>query len=284
MHFTKVEGLGNDFVLIDSFVEGSPAVPDMLAVSMCDRHRGVGADGVLLVGPSNEADIEMRLFNADGSEAEMCGNGLRCVALYARRHGLVSRDDVRVSTLGGIKTAEVSAADGLVRVDMGAPDFTAAHVSVETDEQEWIDRPLEVLGRPICLTCVSMGNPHAVTFLRDGEELDAAVFGPAIERHPAFPRRTNVEFVRVEPEGLRVVVWERGAGFTLACGTGACASVAASARLGLTSRIVKVHLPGGALDVEWGADGRLYMKGPASEVFEGQWPDVERNMVGGNQR
>lgn len=276
MHFTKVEGLGNDFVLIDSFAEGTPAAPDKLAVLMCDRHRGVGADGVLLVGPSNEADIEMRLFNADGSEAEMCGNGLRCVALYARRHGLVSRDNVRVSTLGGLKTAEVSAEDGFVRVDMGSPDFAAGRVPVETDEQEWIDRPLEVLGRLVRLTCVSMGNPHAVAFLRDGEQLDAAVFGPAIERHPAFPRRTNVEFVRVEPEGLQVVVWERGAGFTLACGTGACATVAASARLGLTSRTVKVHLPGGALDVQWAADGRLYMKGPASEVFEGRWPHDER--------
>lgn len=275
MHFVKMEGAGNDFAIVDLWRERLGGGVGALAKVMCDRHFGVGADGILLVGPNSAADVEMRLINADGSEAEMCGNGLRCVALYAHRRGYVAGETVRVSTRAGVKTAVIVSDSGdraEVRVDMGPPEFASGRIPILSDQPDWLDRPVSIMGREVRLSCVSMGNPHAVVFRTPGDDLDPGVYGPLIERHPLFPARTNVEFVTTGQDGLHVVVWERGAGFTLACGTGACAAVAAAVHLGLAGRRVGVSLPGGRLEVEWRADDHLYLLGPAREVFEGEWP------------
>ena len=284
LRFTKMHGAGNDYVYIDCFTAPAPADPAALARAMSDRHFGVGADGLVLICPSQTADVRMRMFNADGSEAEMCGNAIRCVAKYAYEHGLCPRPRMRIETLAGEKAVELVLADGPrgprtlatgARVDMGVPDLRRGAIPMAgPPDEEAVNVPLEIGGAVRSVTCVSMGNPHCVLFTE--EDLDGLALervGPAIERHAAFPRRTNVHFVRVSArDEVRMRTWERGAGATLACGTGASAVCVAGARTGRTGRSILAHLPGGDLRLEWAADGHVFMTGPAEEVFTGVWP------------
>jgi diaminopimelate epimerase len=266
LEFTKMQGLGNDFILLDDMSEGLELTPEQVR-HLCDRHFGVGADGVIAVSPSSRADLKMRVFNPDGSEAEMCGNGIRCFALYARDRGLVPGPELSVETLAGIIRPRI---DGkTVTVDMGEPEFDPEKIPVNLPG-EVIDYPVVFAGRKVEITCVSMGNPHCVIFRDPGEEPPVAELGPLIEIDPLFPERTNVEFVAVlNDRELDFRVWERGAGMTLACGTGACAALAAAARTGRTGRKALVRLPGGDLDIEWRENNRIFMTGPAVEVFTG---------------
>jgi len=265
--FTKMQGLGNDFILIDNFKNEITLDPEG-AKFLCDRHFGVGADGVLLLEPSSVADLGMRIFNADGSEAEMCGNGIRCVALYARKQGLVTGDELSVETRGGIIKPGIK--KGSVTVDMGEPILEGRDIPVNL-EGKVIDRPVNFGSAEARINCVSMGNPHCVIFYPPGDEPPVEELGPVVENDELFPRKTNVEFVRVQnPEEIRVRVWERGAGETLACGTGACASVVAGVLSGRTGRKVMVHLPGGDLGVEWSENNHVFMTGSAAFVFEGR--------------
>ena len=277
MFFTKVHGLGNDFVLVDCFSEDL-VFPDMgaLAVRICDRHFGVGADGLVLVEPSGAADARMRIFNPDGSEAEMCGNAIRCVAKYLYEHKRVVKEEVRVETAAGLMVPKLLVEGGLVRavrVDMGVPRLSREEIPMEGPPGRVVGEPLSAGGCTCTVTAVSMGNPHCVIFVSDVKAVPLKDWGPAIENHRAFPRRTNVEFVQVlSREEVIMRVWERGAGETLACGTGACASVVAGVLNGLTDRKVRVHLAAGHLDIEWSDSGHVYMTGPAEEVFTGNYP------------
>jgi diaminopimelate epimerase len=278
MKFTKMHGLGNDFVLVDGFSESTP--PDRyptLARDVCDRHFGIGADGLVLILPSAAADFRMRIFNADGSEAEQCGNAIRCVGKYLYDQGLTNQTSVVVETKREICPLELAVRDGevvSVRVDMGEPHFERAAVPVVgPPESEALNERLEVDGQQLAVTCVAVGNPNCVTFVEDVAAFPVERLGPLVERHAAFPRRTNVEFIQVlGPDELRMRVWERGVGITLACGSGACAALAAAARTGRTSRAARVHLDGGMLFVEWRENGRLFMSGPAAVVFTGEYP------------
>ena len=269
MRFTKMHGIGNDFILLDGFAGDIPH-PEALAARLCDRHFGIGADGLILVLPSAVADARMRILNSDGSEAEMCGNGLRCLGKFLYDGGLCRKSPMRVETPAGILTLEIEAEDGRARrltVDMGAPRFDPVQIPVAADTNELT---LEVGGRSLNFFCVGMGNPHAVTFdlYPDGGEF--ARLGPLLERHPAFPRRANIEFCRIADGGAQVRVWERGDGPTLACGTGACAVLAAGASMGLLPRRAGIALPGGSLDIRWADDGHLFMTGPAETVYTGE--------------
>lgn len=271
MRFTKMHGIGNDFIIIDGFRQYVDD-PKVLALRLCRPHYGIGGDGILLVLPSKVADARMRVINRDGSEPEMCGNGIRCVGKYLYDSGLCRRERMSVETLAGVLALTIEAKDGLARsvtVDMGAPRFDPEEIPVAADSNALT---LEVDGHKLRFFCVSMGNPHAVTYDLYPEE-DALFFrlGAALERHPAFPRRANIEFCRTDGmERVDVRVWERGDGPTLACGTGACAVVAAGASQGLLNRRATVRLPGGALDIEWRGDDHLYMTGPAETVFTGE--------------
>jgi diaminopimelate epimerase len=271
LSFAKLHGTANDFVYVDAR-RGLPADPAVLAPVLCDRHRGIGADGLILLLDSERADCRMRIFNSDGSLAEMCGNGIRGFAKFVHDRGLVTRVPLRVETDAGVKVVEPELANGRVArvaVDMGAPIWDGRTIPVDADG-EVVERPLEVGGQQYRITCVSMGNPHCVVFADDVASLPLAVLGPRFEHHPFFPRRVNTEFVHVAgPDRLDMRVWERGAGETLACGTGACAAAVAAARTGRTGRRVRVTLPGGQLDVEWRADDHVRMTGDAVEVFEG---------------
>ena len=264
MHFTKLHGLGNDYLFLDC-TAAMPADPAELARKMSRRHFGVGSDGLICVCPSERADLRMRMFNADGSEGEMCGNGIRCLAKFARDKGLAPTDrPLVIETAAGLRRLEFTGREGpadLFRVDMGIPEVCSP-------------RTLDTALGPVRAVPVSMGNPHAVVFVEDPGALDLPRLGPALERHPAFPRRTNVEFVAVDaPDRLRMRVWERGSGETLACGTGACAALAAAVRLGLARREVQAELPGGRLCLTWPADGAsVLLTGPAVTVFEGEFP------------
>ncbi|MEW5762172.1 MAG: diaminopimelate epimerase [Bacillota bacterium] len=279
MRFVKMHGLGNDFVVLDGWREPLPEAPGTLARRICDRHFGVGADGLVLIGPSRQADVGMRIFNPDGSEAEMCGNAIRCVARYVHERAYVTGDRIRVETPAGVMEPRLVLRGGrvaAVRVDMGKPRLERGEIPMEGPPGRVVEEPLEVAGSTLRLTAVSMGNPHAVLFVDDVQEIDLLALGPALENHPVFPRRTNVEFVQVlGPRAVRVRVWERGAGATLACGTGACAAVVAGVITGRTAREVTVHLPGGDLEVAWAADGQVYLTGPAEEVFEGKLKGLE---------
>ena len=259
-----MEGLGNDYIFLNC-LEGAPADLSALAVRLSDRHFGVGADGIICLWPTGRADVGMRIFNADGSEGEMCGNGIRCLGKYVYDRGICPRTALTVDTPAGIKALTLRLEGGQVTgatVDMGVPQV-AEPLSLTAGEGSWRVRP------------VSMGNPHAVVFVDDLEGLPMARLGPALERHPAFPNRTNVEFVRAaDREHLCMRVWERGSGETLACGTGACAALAAAAAEGRTCRRGTVRLPGGVLELEWTGEGRMYMTGPAAAVFEGTVPGV----------
>ena len=272
--FTKMHGTGNDFVVIDAR-KGTAAAGRLAtheacrnaALFLCDRRFGVGADQVLLLRDSDRADFRMEIFNADGSEVEMCGNGIRCFARYIWDRGLSGKDTLEVETLAGI--IRPGKDEDLVRVDMGEPILDGPAIPVNI-EGRVMDRPISIDGREFLMTCVSMGNPHAVIFVDDVAGFPVTEVGPKIENHSLFTKRTNVEFVQiVSRDEVSMRVWERGSGETLACGTGACATVVASILKGFTNREVTVRLSGGALRIAWGADNRVIMSGPAVEVFEG---------------
>ncbi|RME36402.1 MAG: diaminopimelate epimerase [Planctomycetota bacterium] len=277
MRFTKMHGLGNDYVFVDLFRERVED-PSALAWRISDRHTGVGSDGLILIAPSKRADVRMIVYNADGSSARMCGNGLRCVARYAVEHGLAPGPELTIETDAGLRQACCRMQDGrvaAVRVGMGVPSLRAVDLPARVEADSLVDHPVEAAGRSYRVTCVSIGNPHAVVFVDD---LDAVMLdreGPALERHPWFPDRINVHFVRVESaDRLRMRTWERGSGATRACGSGACAVCVAGVVTGRSGRRVTVRLPGGELKVEWPEDaGSVYLTGPAEEVFTGDWPE-----------
>ena len=265
-----MHGIGNDFIIIDAFRQAVDN-PGALAARLCDRHFGVGGDGLILALPSDVADARMRVYNSDGGEAEMCGNGLRCLGKYLYDAGLCRKDRLRVETGAGVLALSVEAENGLARqiaVDMGAPRFAPAGIPVAAESNRVT---LDAGGQTLRFFCVSMGNPHAVTFDLYPQEGEFLRLGAAFERHPAFPRRANIEFCRVnEAGGADVRVWERGDGPTLACGTGACAVLAAGASLGLLPRQAQIRLPGGALDIRWEPNDHITMTGPAVTVFTGE--------------
>lgn len=283
MRFTKMHGLGNDYVYVDCFRAPPPADPAALSRAISDRHFGVGSDGLILIGPSDKADARMRMFNADGSEAEMCGNGLRCVAKYVYDHGIARKPRLAIETGRGVLTVDLEVVADRVRrvtVNMGEPILRAADIPTTLPGDPPVDVPLAVGGRSFAVTAVSMGNPHAVIyadeeFFRPGGPDRVAEFGPHLEHHPAFPRRVNVHFVRVHsPDEVTMRTWERGSGLTLACGTGAAAVCVAGVLTGRTRRHILAHLPGGDLELHWSeADNCVYKTGPAVEVFTGEWPD-----------
>jgi diaminopimelate epimerase len=275
MRFTKMHGAGNDYVYVNGFEERIEE-PAQVARRVSDRHFGIGADGLILILPSDRADVRMRMWNADGSEAEMCGNGIRCVAKYAYDRGIARKPTITAETGAGILTLQLfTGADGTVervRVDMGRPRLTRAEIPMLGDTQDGrvIDQPLVVQEGTFRITCVSMGNPHCVIFVDDVKTFRVGEYGPLIEHHPIFPRRANVEFVQViSRTEVRQRTWERGSGETLACGTGASAVCVAGVLTGRTERRIVNHLSGGDLELEWADDGQLYMTGPAVEVFSG---------------
>ena len=275
MKFTKMQGIGNDYIYVNCFEEQIDDIP-ALAVSMSDRHFGVGSDGLVLIMPSKTADFRMRMFNADGSEAEMCGNAIRCVGKYVYDNGLTDKTELSVETLAGIKYLKLFVENGSVQqatVNMGKPVLTPQLIPVDSTGDDFINKAITVGGQEYAITCVSMGNPHAVTYMDDVAGLEIEKIGPLFEHHPIFPRRTNTEFVKViDRKTLQMRVWERGAGETLACGTGACATLVASVLNGLCERKATVRLLGGDLEIEWNeADGCVYMTGGATTVFEGIW-------------
>lgn len=277
MYFTKYTGLGNDFVFLDGQTAQDITNPSLLAQKICDRRFGVGADGLVLLLPSQKADVRMRIINSDGSEAEMCGNASRCVPLHLYRRGLSHRRDVSLETLAGIIHTEiVDECCGLVRVDMGPARLTRAEIPMDGFPTERaINVPVEVCGQTLYGTAVSMGNPHFVIFTDEVEKIPLAQWGPAIEKSPLFPHKTNVEFVQVLNEHtLRMRVWERGAGITQACGTGACAAAVASVLNNKTAAQVSVKLDGGDLQIEWPEQKRVLMTGLAQEVFTGDYLDL----------
>ncbi len=275
MRFTKMQGCGNDYVYVDGNAERiSPEKKPELVRRLSDRHFGIGSDGVIFINPSDQADFEMEMYNADGTRAEMCGNGIRCVGKFVYDKGLTDKTDITVISAGKIKYLTLFVKEGkveTVKVNMGAPELTAALVPVLCDGVQAVDEPITVRGRAYKMTCVSMGNPHAVVFMDDVENLAIEEIGPYFESHERFPRRTNTEFVNViDRNTVQMRVWERGTGETLACGTGACATVVACVLNGLTEETVKVKLLGGDLTVTWDREADLvYMTGPAVTVFEG---------------
>lgn len=275
MRFTKMQGCGNDYVYVDGGAEQIPQEKKPgLVRRLSDRHFGVGSDGVIFINPSEEADFEMEMYNADGTRAEMCGNGIRCVGKFVYDKGLTDKTDITVISAGKIKYLTLLVKEGkveTVRVNMGAPELAAALVPVLCDKEQAVDEPIRVQGREYRMTCVSMGNPHAVVFVEDVEAFPIEEIGPYFENHERFPRRTNTEFVKViDQNTVQMRVWERGTGETLACGTGACATVVACVLNGLTAETVRVKLLGGDLTVTWDREADMvYMTGPAVTVFEG---------------
>lgn len=273
MKFTKMQGIGNDYVYVDCFEE-TVANPSEAAVKVSDRHFGIGSDGLVLIMPSEREDFRMRMFNADGSEAEMCGNAIRCVGKYVYDNGLTEQDTISVETLAGTKILKMDTENGevkTVRVDMGEPILEPEEIPVIYGKERFVNEEVEVDGQVYSLTCVSMGNPHAVMYMKEIDDLKIEEIGPKFEHHTIFPRRTNTEFVEVlDRKTLKMRVWERGAGETLACGTGACAVLVASVLNGLCERKAVVKLLGGDLSIEWNAeDNHVYMTGPATKVFDG---------------
>lgn len=276
MKFTKMHGLGNDYVYVNCFEETVPD-PASIAIRVSDRHVGIGSDGLILILPSDRADARMRIFNPDGSEAEMCGNGLRCVAKFVHDHGISRNNPLTIETGAGLLTVDLETApSGLVervRVDMGVPRLTRQEIPMlgEPADGRVVSLPLVAGDREFRVTAVSMGNPHCVIFVDSVDSFPVGTYGPLIEHHPLFPRRTNVEFVQVLSRSeVRQRTWERGAGETLACGTGASAVCVAGVLNGLTDRRIVNHLRGGDLELEWSDVGNLYMTGPATEVFHGE--------------
>ena len=273
MKFTKMHGLGNDYVYVNCFeekIDNPPAVARFVS----DRHFGIGSDGLIMINPSKTADFEMEMYNADGSRGEMCGNGIRCVAKYVYDYGLTDKTQISVETLGGIKYLDLTVEDGkvsLVKVDMGKPELEADLIPIISEREQVIDEPIEVDGKEYHMTGVSMGNPHAVIYVDDVKGLDLEKIGPKFENHERFPKRINTEFVHcIDRQTVEMRVWERGSGETLACGTGACAVAVSSILNNLTDTQVTAKLLGGDLQIEWDREkDRVFMTGPATVVFDG---------------
>jgi diaminopimelate epimerase len=274
MNFTKMHGLGNDFIVVSGEKE-LPAGVDQMAIELCNRYFGIGADGLVFILPSEQADYKMRIINSDGSEAEQCGNAIRCVSKYVYEHGMIDKTEITIETIGaGVQKVQLHVQDGkvaTVRVDMGEPVLKGLQVPTTIDRNPVIDYPIEVDGQQFRFTAVSMGNPHCVIYVEDAVNFDLATWGPKLEKHPMFPKKINVEFVTVKSRDFTDMrVWERGAGPTLACGTGASATLVSSVLNGYTERQATVSLKGGDLFIEWNeADNHVYMTGPAAEVFKG---------------
>ncbi len=285
MHFTKMQGAGNDYVYVDCFRQPVPENPAQLARHVSDRHFGIGADGLILIVPSTRAAARMRMFNADGSEAEMCGNGVRCVAKYVYDHGICRQETLAIETGAGVLHLELDVDGGRVarvRVDMGEPILqperipTTLPVNPLADHPAVVDVDLSLPGKTLQVTCVSMGNPHCVTFVDNLTDRWVREVGPQVERDRHFPHRVNAEFAQVlSPAEVRMRVWERGSGETLACGTGACAVCVAGVLAGRTARKILTHLPGGDLELQWADDNHVYLTGPAVEVFTGEWSEAK---------
>ncbi len=274
MKFTKMHGCGNDYVYVNCLQE-EVRHPDKVAVYVSDRHFGIGADGLILIHPSDKADFRMAMYNADGSQGQMCGNGIRCVAKYVYDYGLTDKEVITIETLAGIKTLYLTVENGkvsMVKVNMGAPELRPAKIPVALGEEKCVDEPIVVQGKEYRITGVSMGNPHAVVFVDDTASLPLEQIGPGFEHHEAFPERVNTEFIQVlSPEEVNMRVWERGSGETLACGTGTCASVVAGVLNGKTKNEVLVHLLGGDLRILYDTEkNTVWMTGPATVVFDGE--------------
>ncbi len=284
MKFTKMHGCGNDYIYINGAVEriASEDKPELVR-KISDRHFGIGGDGAIFINPSKEADFEMEMYNADGSRAEMCGNGIRCVAKYVYDNGLTDKTNISIVSCGQVKYLELFLKDGrvdTVRVNMGAPELSAGKIPVtaENGKDRVIDEAITVQGNEYKMTCVSMGNPHAVVFMDEVERLDIEKIGPYFENHECFPKRINTEFVKViDRTHVQMRVWERGTGETLACGTGCCATVVACILNGLTDETVTVKLLGGEIQITWDREADLvYMTGPATTVFDGEYKCEEK--------
>lgn len=295
MKFTKMQGIGNDYVYVDCFNE-KVEQPQELARIISDRHFGVGGDGLILITPSKKADVRMRIFNADGSEAEMCGNGIRCVAKYTYEHKLAALGgsfavpgqvtfpaSLKIETGNGVLTVGLLTDDTdtvtQVCVNMGEPVLTPKEIPVKLPGKKIVDYPIEISGQKLLMTCISMGNPHAVFFCDNVTQVELEKIGPVIEHQPVFPNRINVHFVQINsPDDFTMRTWERGSGVTLACGTGACACCVAAVLAKGQQRVCTAHLPGGDLSLNWSQkDNCVYMTGPAVEVFQGTWPEIEKN-------
>jgi diaminopimelate epimerase len=277
IEFTKYHGIGNDFILIDNRHQPQPLLTPDDAITWCDRHMGIGADGVIFALPGQAGtDYTMRIFNSDGSEPEMCGNGIRCMARFVAQLEAAEGQDptgktYRIHTLAGLIAPKLEA-DGQVTVDMGAPRLLAGDIptTLGAADETVVGRSLAVAGQDWAVTCVSMGNPHCITFVDDVAAIALEQLGPQFEHHSAFPKRINTEFIQVvRPDYLKMRVWERGAGITLACGTGACAALVAGVLNGRCDRTATIELPGGSLQIVWADDDHLYMTGPAEQVFTG---------------
>lgn len=275
MKFTKMHGAGNDYVYVNCFEE-QVANPAQVAIQVSNRNFGIGSDGLILIMPSDKADVRMRMFNSDGSESEMCGNGIRCVAKYAYDHGIVAKTEITAETGAGILTLQLfpNSANKIerVRVNMGPPRLSREEIPMNgTPAPQVVAEELTVLDKTFKITCVSMGNPHCIIYVDDVDNFPVATYGPLIENHQLFPRRTNVEFIQIISRAeVRQRTWERGAGETLACGTGASAVCVAGVLNGLTDRKILNHLAGGDLELEWVENGPVFMTGPATEVFNGE--------------
>ena len=280
LNFTKMTGLGNDYIYINCMENNLKNIPE-LAKKLSDRHFGIGADGLILIDKTdnNKADFKMRIFNSDGSEAEMCGNGIRCAAKFIHDNEMCDSDKISIETLAGVKKVKllegISGMYNEAIVDMGEPVFQDKNIPYDIYEAFNKDLDLDVNGNKMRFTVVSMGNPHAITFVENLDDIDIEKVGTCVENNPIFPNRTNVEFVQIlDKNNIKVRVWERGVGETFACGTGACAAMVASGLNGYTDESVTVNLPGGELKVEWGKDNHIYMQGPATTVYQGSLKDV----------
>lgn len=274
MKFTKMHGCGNDYVYVNGFTEKVADKPKAV-VALSDRHFGIGSDGVIFINPSEQADFEMEMYNADGTRAEMCGNGIRCVGKYVYDHGMTDKTSITVESFGKVKYLDLTVENGKVvkvKVNMGKPELTAKEVPVVSENEQVIDEEIIVKGKSYRMTCVSMGNPHAVVFMDDVEHLAIEEIGPYFENHERFPNRTNTEFVQViDDSHVKMRVWERGTGETLACGTGCCATAVACVLNHLTGEHVTVQVLGGEIEIYWNQKENLvYMTGPAVTVFEGE--------------
>ena len=275
LQFTKLHGLGNDYLFIDA-TEREVEEPAALSHAMSHRHLGAGADGIILVLRGDDHPFRMRIFNADGSEAETCGNGIRCFAKFVYERGMIGETSFTIETLAGPNHVQLSVSDGrvvTVRSNMGAPKFERDQIPMVGEAGHVLEEPLQLAdGRTVFVTCANIGNPHAVIFVEDAAAVDLFDLGPKIETHPAFPARTNVEFVNVlDRDNIVMRIWERGSGVTMASGSGSCGAALASMITGRVNRRVFVHLPYGVLAIEWAEDGSVYQEGPATEVYSGAW-------------
>ena len=276
MKFTKMQGIGNDYVYVNCFEENIENPPE-LSIAISDRHFGVGSDGLIMIMPSPVADARMRIFNADGSEAQMCGNGIRCVAKYLYEYGIKKSDRMTIETAAGLKTIELTVVNEdvtQIKVEMGTPELLRNEIPMLGENKQVVNEPLQVNDSVLYVTCVSMGNPHCITFVDDVDSIVLDVTGKAIENHGLFPERINAHFVQqISADKVKMRTWERGSGETLACGTGAVATGVACVLNKLTERVINTQLPGGELTVEWTEDNKTYMTGPAELVFTGQWDE-----------